>query len=105
MKQGVRSETHDTDAGIEGMTCLYRGPNGTKCAAGILISDEVYDPEMENMLISNVVKEFTGLEHLEKEVDFLNTLQEIHDDKPVEGWDKELRILAEENQLTIPILN
>lgn len=28
--------------------CLYRGPNGTKCAAGHLIPDDKYDPKMEN---------------------------------------------------------
>ena len=27
--------------------CLYRGPNGLKCAAGHLISDEEYNPSME----------------------------------------------------------
>lgn len=28
--------------------CLYRGPNGTKCAAGALIPDEIYTPSIEN---------------------------------------------------------
>ena len=27
--------------------CKYRGPDGTKCAVGVLIPDEVYDPDME----------------------------------------------------------
>ncbi len=27
--------------------CAYRGPNGLKCAAGWLIPDEEYTPEME----------------------------------------------------------
>lgn len=27
--------------------CRYRGPNGRKCAAGQLIPDELYKPEME----------------------------------------------------------
>ena len=30
-----------------GVGCLYRGPNGMKCAAGHLIPDEMYYPEME----------------------------------------------------------
>lgn len=25
-------------------SCLYRGPNGTKCAVGCLIKDEFYQP-------------------------------------------------------------
>jgi hypothetical protein len=27
--------------------CAYRGPNGSKCAFGLFIPDEKYDPEME----------------------------------------------------------
>lgn len=33
---------------IETRGCLYRGPNGTKCAVGCLIADEDYDPEMDS---------------------------------------------------------
>jgi hypothetical protein len=32
----------------EDHSCLYRGPNGKKCAAGILIPDEKYSPELED---------------------------------------------------------
>lgn len=39
--QGVQSIEEDTGR------CLYRGPNGTMCAAGALISDELYVPEIE----------------------------------------------------------
>ncbi len=28
-------------------TCLYRGPNGKKCAIGVLIPDEKYTPHLE----------------------------------------------------------
>lgn len=28
--------------------CKYRGPNGKKCAVGLLIPDELYDPRMDN---------------------------------------------------------
>lgn len=28
-------------------SCLYRGPNGTKCAVGILIPDDKYLPRMD----------------------------------------------------------
>lgn len=30
-----------------GYYCMYRGPNGRKCAAGHLIDDEHYSPEFE----------------------------------------------------------
>lgn len=31
--------------------CVYRGPNNHKCAVGHLISDEHYNPEMENKIL------------------------------------------------------
>lgn len=34
--------------------CLYRGPDGTACAAGCLISDELYDATMEGTGFSDV---------------------------------------------------
>jgi hypothetical protein len=37
----VRFEANDEGA------CLYRGPNGTKCAVGFLIDDADYVPEFE----------------------------------------------------------
>lgn len=36
-------------------SCLLRGDNGTKCALGFLISDEVYDPTMEGMVIEQLL--------------------------------------------------
>lgn len=35
--------TRDMDQTV----CLYRGPNGCKCAIGMLIPDELYDKNME----------------------------------------------------------
>tara|TARA_B100001146_G_scaffold152086_1_gene133687 strand:+ start:242 stop:553 length:312 start_codon:yes stop_codon:yes gene_type:complete len=34
--------------------CLYRGPNGLKCAAGHLLSDEDYSPDMEGLRVVDV---------------------------------------------------
>lgn len=36
--------------------CLYRGPNGTKCAIGLIIPDEEYDPEFENERANTVLR-------------------------------------------------
>jgi len=36
--------------------CFYRGPNGEKCAAGIFIPDDVYDPEMEGKNIKLLIR-------------------------------------------------
>ena len=32
---------------ISGRSCLYRGPDGAKCAVGFLIADEHYDRDLE----------------------------------------------------------
>lgn len=39
--------------------CLYRAPNGDKCAAGVLIPDEVYNPAIERMSIESTSEEMT----------------------------------------------
>jgi hypothetical protein len=35
--------------GDESVECMYRGDSGTKCAAGMLLPDEAYRPEMEDV--------------------------------------------------------
>lgn len=85
--QGVRSvsKTCLNDASFDADYCLYRGPNGTKCAVGCLIPDEDYDPTMENrsaydLFTSTVTPmEFPKLEPLNENKDILNRLQTVHD--------------------------
>jgi len=36
--------------------CLYRGDNGTKCAVGCLIPDDMYNPDMEEMALYRIVE-------------------------------------------------
>jgi hypothetical protein len=60
--------------------CLYRGPEGTKCAAGFLIPDELYNPAMENRSIYDVIEAYPKLaELLEGNRGLLVELQNIHD--------------------------
>jgi len=47
-KQGVPS--YDDSLG----DCAYRGPNGLKCAAGMLVDDEDYTREMEGKCARNM---------------------------------------------------
>ena len=35
------------DAAVE--QCMYRGPKGARCAAGVLISDKAYTPAIESL--------------------------------------------------------
>ena len=37
--------------------CTYRGPDGTACAVGCLIPDELYDPLIENVSLPQIFKD------------------------------------------------
>ena len=69
MKQKVRAVSDDGD-------CLYRGPNGTKCAVGCLIPDDLYDPSMEHE-DGYEVMEIIGWGHLNHSL--IDRVQEAHD--------------------------
>jgi hypothetical protein len=74
-KQGQRAvEDQHSDAG-----CVYRSPEGLKCAIGALISDEDYNPNMEQLTACHqtVSKAISGLS---RDTDFLSDLQSsLHD--------------------------
>lgn len=44
----------------DGLTCMYRGPGGKKCAAGLLIPDEKYTPRMEHKSVEVLNMNFPG---------------------------------------------
>ena len=82
--------------------CLYRGPNGLKCAIGCLIPDEDYSPTMEGIRISALIDKFRDLPHYFYDyVVFLEKLQEIHDYVKVKQWKDDLIIFAQKNHLLI----
>jgi hypothetical protein len=85
-------------------TCFYRGPNGTKCAAGILIPDEIYDPGMELHSYSRLVEDFPPIEKLigiENE-ELVTDLQDLHDNSLPETWPVKLQVLAIEWGVSMP---
>ena len=55
--------------------CVYRGPNGTKCAIGCLIPDNLYRKGMEGDSASAVV---SGL-GWELDLQLVDCIQEAHD--------------------------
>jgi hypothetical protein len=65
--------------------CLYRGPNGLKCAAGHLIPDDEYDEKMEDGLLNGPDSVFNNSlvnsYFLQKgvNIDLLARLQSVHD--------------------------
>ena len=99
-----------------GGSCRYRGANGTACAIGCLIPDELYDPMIEGLGVGRIIeavvpeyrqdqtqellpvfariKNHIGAEHLP----LLHELQEAHDmDLYISGldaWEEEMHRIA-----------
>jgi hypothetical protein len=97
LKQNARSTNETTGE------CLYRGPNGLRCAIGALIPEGVaVVPEIG---ISGLLDEppfrdlFAGLDE-----NFLGSLQEVHDEVPVAGWRESLAGVAAEFNLSPAVL-
>lgn len=84
--------------------CVYRGPDGLKCAAGVLIKDEHYKPELENNNVhSEIVKEaLTASLGEGLEFGFINALQIVHDSYNPCDWPVQLQEFAIANGLTMP---
>lgn len=84
--------------------CLYRGPDGMKCAAGILIPDEEYSPELETKYVENpLVWSATGIDD-ETHRPLIRSLQFMHDDDKVEDWPDELERIASEHRISSRIV-
>lgn len=108
LKQNERSEKLIAELnGFEGTACMYRGPNGLKCAAGCLIPDELYNPSFElNTVCSNkMIKVFESLGISDSELIFLNDLQLIHDCEQCKDWKSALTKRANQHNLNKDVLD
>lgn len=61
-------------------TCLYRGPNDTKCAVGCLIQDTMYEENMEGNGVGTLISDFIVPSYFSSNIDLLFHLQNVHDD-------------------------
>jgi hypothetical protein len=93
-------------AAVENGKCKYRASDGSVCAVGALIPDEVYDPRVEGCGVSTItswVPELVPHYHL------LCRLQEAHDstlrDRGIPGWTHHVAGIAREFNLSIEVLN
>lgn len=107
LEQGERCSTMDED-GKE--TCLYRGPEGMRCAVGCLIPDDLYDPGIEKKRVSSLPE---SIREVIEPTDmgtgtaivFLERLQDIHDNETAKDWPNELRALADRYALDANVLD
>ena len=95
--------------------CLYRGPEGRKCAIGCLIPDEKYDPAFEGFAFHPApipsleippvpLKQISllaaaGLEAIQLPLG--RRLQAIHDAYTVEEWPFQLDLIEAEERNTL----
>lgn len=82
--------------------CLYRSPEGLKCAIGCLIPDEKYSPSMERNLVDRLDLSLIGLSDID--LWFLESLQSIHDQYDPTHWLNELSYFAQDWGISEEIL-
>lgn len=102
--------TQNARANISSGPCLYRAPNGCKCAFGILIPDSIYHPSMEFRSAISVIREYAeafhsiGINDIDHGL-LCNSLQHIHDSVPVSAWKEELKACANFYSLNSEVLD
>ena len=99
-RQGSKAQSRDPTSGL--ITCLYRAPDGKRCAAGCLIPDERYEPALElsavggtseaNKYSSNDVTLL--IEQLGHDIELVGALQSVHDNSEASDWESKLEQLA-----------
>lgn len=77
----------------DGHMCLYRGPDGLQCAAGCLIPDDLYVPEMEGKSFANPI--FDGF--LGEFRSLIFDLQCVHDKSDI--WEESFKAVADNHHL------
>lgn len=84
----------------DGQSCVYRSPNGNKCAVGCLITDEYYSRRLEGFNVNDdAVKDAVigSVGRLsEASFNMLYHLQAVHDEYAPEEWRAQLKILAKD---------
>lgn len=116
-EQGCKSGRMEEKTNVYGPTgqefvCLYRDDNGNKCAAGWIIPDDLYTPDMERVKFANscmskyVSLPFVNvrdvLELTEESVLLIDRLQFIHDFLDVSEWEDRFQEIARTFGLEIP---
>lgn len=71
--------------------CMYRGPNGLKCAVGHLIADDEYGEFMEACTINSSC--FDKFEISRDRRGLLTRLQDIHDTRDPGHWIKDFAVV------------
>jgi hypothetical protein len=80
--------------------CLYRNNKGLKCAAGILIDDDEYVPDMELKLFKDLIGKFKlKYNYIGEQISLINYLQMIHDETSIDRWERGFKNCAAQYKL------
>lgn len=89
--------------------CLYRGPNDTKCAIGVLIPDERMRIEFELKQADYVMEQMPDIfghkSNLDSVYPLAGSLQSVHDYFEPNKWAAELRRVAKTYGLDAHVVN
>lgn len=93
-------------------SCCYRLDHTAscpiRCAVGLFIPDEVYNPKFEGLTVVGLLEEFPeALKNIdENNIYFYSALQNVHDsmiDSSELSLQDKLRYLAKQYKLTVPV--
>lgn len=86
------------------LKCLYRGPNGLKCAVGCLINDDAYSRDLETRSVYDIEVQSallaSGVPNDETTIDMLLSLQSMHDNQNLTEWESDFKRIADHHNLT-----
>lgn len=87
----VRTSAEGGFPSMEGGRCRYRTDTGRRCAVGLLIPDEMYEPGMETNNAYWLERRFPQVQAVfpdEMDADELRRVQTVHDELAQDlGWD------------------
>jgi len=90
--------------------CMYRAPDGRRCAIGWLIPDDVYSKALEFFGVRDIAERLIASEHaafarfLHRHLLLLRDLQEMHDANVPEEWPTVLREIARCHHLNADVV-
>lgn len=95
------------ESSVNNGVCAYRGPNGTKCAVGHLIPDDLYEPEFEGKNIlgihNSILESIFQVDDINPYLTFIFDLQQAHDNTlnyhGLEAWKREMKSITKSYNL------
>lgn len=102
----LKQNAQSTKLGMNGLICLYRGPEGRKCAVGVLIPNRLYSKDLEGITSLDAALRSVLLRVGIRgpQVNFVHELQVIHDELEPAEWLAALTQVARYHTLTMPTI-